>query len=237
MRIFELSPRLQSIADLVPAGASFADIGTDHAYLPVWLILNGRVRFAIASDIRSGPLDSAKKNALRYGVSDNLSFRLSDGLAGISPDEIDTISIAGMGGETIAEILNAAPWANQKRYRLLLQPMTAQEELRRWLSCHGFYIENEVLTQEGNTLYVLFVVTSGEMPRLTSAEMWAGRQYPGMVSPLRGVYLEKLLHRAKCAAAGIQQSGKLEDKIRAQYWAELVSGLTELKREWEEWQQ
>ena len=133
MRVYELSPRLQSVADLVPEGARFADVGTDHAYLPVWLVLQGKIDRAVVSDLREGPLNRARQTAAHYEVEEKLSFRLCDGLAGISPDEADTISIAGMGGETIAEILTAAPWAGQEGRRLILQPMTAQEQLRAWL--------------------------------------------------------------------------------------------------------
>ena len=92
----ELTARLQSVADQVPQGAAFADIGTDHAYLPVWLLLNGRIRHAIAADLREGPLNSARETAEQYGVSHQVSFRLCNGLADISADEVDTIAIAGM---------------------------------------------------------------------------------------------------------------------------------------------
>ena len=104
----ELTPRLQGIADQVPYGAAFADIGTDHAYLPVWLLLNGRIQTAIAADLREGPLARARETAAQYSVSDRISFRLCDGLSAVSECEADTIAIAGMGGETIAAILEAA---------------------------------------------------------------------------------------------------------------------------------
>lgn len=237
MRMFELSPRLQSVADLVPQGARFADVGTDHAYLPVWLILNGTIHQAIASDLREGPLENARQTAERYGVSDQLSFRLCDGLAGLRPDEADTIAIAGMGGETIADILSAAPWTAQGKHRLILQPMTAHPELRSWLDGHSFQIEREILTCEEKTLYSTFLVGVGNAARLTPAETWAGRQERGMDAPLRSEYLDKLLRRAEKALEGIRRSTKQSDASRREELEEVVSGLKKLKEEWDIWQQ
>ena len=104
----ELSPRLRSVAGLVPPGARFADVGTDHAYLPVWLLQQGIIEHALVSDLRPGPLDRARSTAARYGLAERMEFRLCDGLSGIAPAEADTIAIAGMGGETIAAILAGA---------------------------------------------------------------------------------------------------------------------------------
>ena len=119
----ELTPRLQMLANWVPQGARFADIGTDHAYLPVWLMLQGRLHSAIASDLRKGPLERAKETGRTYGA-EGIDYRLANGLADIRPEETDVIAIAGMGGETIAAILEAAPWTADGQHTLLLQPMT-----------------------------------------------------------------------------------------------------------------
>ena len=237
MRIYELSPRLQSVADLVQEGTRFVDVGTDHAYLPVWLVLQGRINRAVVSDLREGPLNRARQTAAHYNVEEKLSFRLCNGLEGISPDEASTISIAGMGGETIAEILAAAPWTGQGGHRLILQPMTAQEQLRAWLWDHGFRIQQEVLTQEGRTVYVTLLAVTGEEGPYTPAEAWAGRQHFGMDAPLRGRYLEKLLHRAEAAAAGVVRSSKPEDTARAAELEEVAAGLHQMREEWNAWQQ
>ena len=111
MRTVELTPRLRSVAELVPRGARFADVGTDYAYLPVWLLQQGRITGAVASDLRPGPLERARGTAEKYGLTGRMDFRLCDGLSGIQPDEVSTIAMAGMGGETIAAILAAAPWS------------------------------------------------------------------------------------------------------------------------------
>ena len=115
-----LQPRLQMLADLVPRGAVLADVGTDHGYLPVWLLQEGRIGRAIASDINERPLDHARQTAREYDCEDEIQFRLCGGLDGYVPGEADTIIIAGMGGDTIASILEAAPWTRENGIQLLL---------------------------------------------------------------------------------------------------------------------
>ena len=144
----ELSPRLRLAADLVPQGARLADVGTDHAYLPACLLLEGKIPWAIASDLRKGPLDRARETARQYGCGDKMAFRLCNGLAGIRPGEADAIVIAGMGGETIAQILEAAPWVLEEKIPLILQPMSSLPELREWLGQNGYAIAKEQLAQE-----------------------------------------------------------------------------------------
>ncbi len=237
MRVFELSPRLRSVADLVPPGASFIDVGTDHAYLPVWLMLQGIIHRAVASDLKDGPLNRARQTAEHYGVAERVSFRLCDGLNGVMPEEVDTIAIAGMGGETIADILSAAPWTVDGKHRLILQPMTAHEDLRRWLYEHGFYIDREILTAEGKMLYSTFSVFAGEERMLTPAETWVGRQQRGMNAPLRALYLERLLRRAEHALDGICRSAKPEDITRREELEQVARGIRMMKEEWDAWQQ
>lgn len=235
MRTLELSPRLMSVAGLVPRGARLADIGTDHAYLPAWLILHGIIPEAIAADLRRGPLERARATAEKYGLTDALDFRLCNGLSGISPDEVDTIAIAGMGGETIAEILSAAPWTKEAKKQLLLQPMSAQPELRRWLQSHGYAIRQELLSREGETLYTTFQVHAGAMEPLTPGEQWAGRQRQGMVAPLRGAYLDKLTAQASRALEGLSRSSRSSDQDRLLEIKAVHQDLLRLREEWSAW--
>lgn len=193
----ELTPRLRAIAEQVPRGAKLADIGTDHGYLPVWLILNGVIDTAIASDLREGPLDRARQTAARCGTAERISFRLCGGLDGIARSEADVIAIAGMGGDTIAQILAAAPWTRDKT--LLLQPMTALPALRRWLGQNGYSIRAERIAREGQRLYSIWTVEGGEMPALSAGELWAGRQ---STDPLRGEYLDFIAGKVSRALTG-----------------------------------
>jgi len=194
----ELSARLKSVADQVPSGVVLADIGTDHAYLPVWLLLNGQISSAIAADLREGPLSRARETAALYGVSDKISFRLCNGLADIAAHEADVISIAGMGGETIAAILNAAPWTKEGKV-LLLQPMTSFPDLRLWLQENGYCIEREILSKEGRRLYSCLVVRGGEMTPLTPAELWVGKHCE---DPLRAEFLAMMESKLRRALQG-----------------------------------
>ncbi len=158
-----LDARLLCVASMVRDGACLADIGTDHAYLPVHLMQTGRIERAIAADIGEGPAASARANVADAGLQDAIGVRVCDGLCGIAPDEVSDIVIAGMGGETIIHILSEAPWVCDTRLRLILQPMTKTVELRRWLYEHGFAMDEEHLVRDGRHLYnVMAVRFSGE---------------------------------------------------------------------------
>ena len=189
----ELTPRLQLLADWVPQGARLADVGTDHAYLPVWLSLHGRVSCAIASDLRKGPLERARQTGSTYGA-ENIDYRLCNGLADIRGDEVDTVAIAGMGGETIAAILSAAPWTKDGKHTLLLQPMTRSAQLRRFLMENDYVITREALVRDRGTIYPVMEVQAGEM-ELTLGQLHGGAK---LLRPLgRQVY-----HRKDHSAAG-----------------------------------
>ena len=231
----ELSPRLQGVAEMIPEGARLADVGTDHAYLPAWLLQNGRIPSAIASDVREGPLSRARATARACGCFERMSFRLCDGLSGIAPEEVDALVIAGMGGETIANILEAAPWVKEKDFPIILQPMSTQAELRGWLWRNGFRITREDLVGEGRTIYVVITVIPGAMVPLSPAEEWAGRQYRGMKSPLRAEYLDKLCERMAGMVEGLRRSTRLEDLEKLPHLEEVLAGLNEMKEEWNRW--
>mgnify|MGYP000257305560 CR=1 FL=1 len=159
MKHLQLQPRLRLLADMVPAGAHLADIGTDHGYLPVWLMQQGRIASAIAADIGPEPLAHARRTAAEYGAA--LDLRLCDGLRGIAPHEADTLVMAGMGGETIIQILTDSPWPRTSGCTLLLQPQSRAESLRQFLSDHGYRIDREELVLDRGTLYPAMEVTAG----------------------------------------------------------------------------
>lgn len=222
----ELTPRLQAIADQVPQGARFADVGTDHGHLPVWLLLAGRIDHAIATDLRAAPLERARDTAKRFAVQGQMDFHLCDGLSAIRPGEADTVAIAGMGGETIISILEAAPWTRTDTL-LLLQPMTGFAELRRWLQGNGYQICSEHIACEGKRLYSIWKVTGGKMPPLTPAELWAGRQNSGR---LRREYLNMIRKKAEKALSG-QQAARTPDTAAVAELNAVLSGLTTMEKE------
>lgn len=235
MKQLELTPRLRAVADLVPWGAALADIGTDHAYLPVWLLLEGKICRAIAADLRQGPLDRARLTAQEYECRKNIDFRLCDGLSGITPEEVDTIVIAGMGGETIAAILEAAQWTRSSKYTLILQPMSAQNDLRSWLWRNGYGIVKEQIVCEGEKLYNVLLAEYGGARPLSVGEEWAGCQQPGMDQPLRGEYLRRLLDKTSRAIDGISRGKGEREPDRLNELRRIYQALSDMKKEWDAW--
>lgn len=152
--MIQLSARLLAAASMVRGGGVLADIGTDHAYLPVFLLQNEVVPSIIASDIGAGPLNNARKTVEAYCLSDRIDLRLSDGLKSYSPEEVTEIVICGMGGNLIEEILTAAPWIRNDKMHLVLQPMTHTEDVRRYLCRNGFRIERETVTTDADRYYL-----------------------------------------------------------------------------------
>ena len=229
----ELTPRLRMVADLLPEQARLADVGTDHAYLPAALLLEGKIPSAIAADLRQGPLSRARETVRDYGLEEKVAFRLCDGLSGIGAEEVDAVSIAGMGGETIAMILEAAPWTRENNTALVLQPMSSMEELRLWLGRNGYTIREERLAKEGDTIYTALLVETGEMPELTAAEACAGKNTS---DPLRGEWLEHWLGRTRRALSGMAQAKSESVTARRAELEQVLAGLEEMKKEWDAWQ-
>lgn len=232
MKELELSPRLLAIARQVPQGAKLADVGTDHAYLPVWLLRQGVVSSALATDLREGPLERGRAAARQYGA-EGLTFRRCDGLTGIGPQQADTVVIAGMGGELIARILAEAPWTRQ--VLLLLQPMSATPELRRWLGENGYRIVRETIAPEGEKYYVILTVRGGEDAPYSLGELWAGRQRREQPNPHRTAYLEDLLARREWACRGMEKAANLPG-ARLERERQLLAQLAQLREEWIQWQ-
>lgn len=214
-----LQPRLAAIAALVPPGARLADVGTDHGYLPVALLQEGRLAAAVATDIAPDPLDHARRTADAFSVA--LDCRLCDGLCGVEPGEADTVVIAGMGGETIAHILQNAPWTREGTL-LLLQPMSRSEVLRPWLVNNGYQIRGERLVEDKGILYPVLTATGGHPPPLTPAEIWAGL---GREDPLYPAYAAQRMDRLRRAVEGLQKSRCEGDRRRLAQWEEALRQL------------
>ena len=223
----QLQPRLQLLADMVPPGSRLADVGTDHGYIPVWLLKRGRIAAAIASDIGAEPLQHARQTAAEYEVN-GIDFRLCPGLDAIAPEEADTIVIAGMGGETIQTILEAAPWTAGGEHLLLLQPMTKVEYLRKWLVDNGYCFTEERLVFDKNYRYPVFAVRGGTQPPLTPAQQYGGILLDG--DPLYADYLDERIGKLQRAVDGLRRSATPENSERADYLSEVCQALRE-KRE------
>jgi len=167
-----ISDRLLACAGFVAPGDRVADVGCDHGYLSIYLLTGGIARSAIASDVREQPLLSAIRNAEKYGVRDRMEFYLSDGVRSI-PRDFDTMVCAGMGGDTMCSILDAAPWLKNEKYRLILQCQSKTPMLRGYLSDQGWHIAEEIVLRDGRFLYtVMDVRWDPDAPRLSPAQTY-----------------------------------------------------------------
>ena len=167
-----ISNRLLTCAGFVYPGDRVADIGCDHGYLGIHLLLNGIAQSVIASDINEGPLHSALINAEKYGVKDRMTFCLSNGVRNI-PRDFDTMICAGMGGDTMVHILEDAPWLRNSQYRLILQCQSKTPMLRKYLSQQGWRICEESCLRDGRFLYtVMEVCWQPDCQPLTTGEWY-----------------------------------------------------------------
>ena len=158
-RAVRLPSRLKMIAGYIEDGASVIDVGTDHGFLPAYLAQKGAMRRIIASDKSAGSLGAARRSAAKYGVSDLIEFAVAPGLDGVGDADVDTIVVAGVGGETIIGILEGAPWTKRGK-RLILQPQTKIDVLRRFLLENGYAILEEGQAQDRGRTYTVLVVNS-----------------------------------------------------------------------------
>lgn len=207
MVLFSLGERLALCASMVRPQAALADVGTDHAYLPVWLAKRGAISRAVAVDIRPGPLERARRNIERYGVGGIVTARLSDGLDAVLPEEADDIVVAGMGGLLMADIVHRTAWLRDEKKRLILQPMTHGEDLRRRLLGDGFFVLREQAVLDERHVYTVMLCAYGLRER-GADELFP---YVGGLSPdtrENRMYLRRELRRLRNRANGLRLRGK-----------------------------
>ena len=229
----KLSNRLQAIVSFVPIGAKVADIGTDHGYIPVWLAQNKIADKIAAADINFGPLEHAKRTAQEFEVSDFIDFKLCSGLDFPDSSEYNTIIIAGMGGELIQSIIEAASWTRNDT-TLILQPNSKIQDLVEWLLDNEYQITQTKLVKDGGKLYQILIVCGGNgSPIAGEAHRLIHELYFKSHDPLLAEYLDSLLRRYKQAERGMQM-GKEENTelIRIQ---QLIQDLEHMKKETEKW--
>ena len=177
MNEIKLSKRLKAVADYVDKGARLADIGSDHAYLPTYLVQKNEVEFAVAGEVVKGPFEIAKNHVAQANLKENIQVRLANGLAAIeNVDKIDTIVIAGMGGILISEILEAGKGKLSSVKRLILQANNHEDTLRQWLTEHQFVIKAEQILLEAGKFYEIIVAepTTNENPVLSANDLLFG---------------------------------------------------------------
>lgn len=188
MQVKNISKRLRKVAGFIPQDAKILDVGSDHAYLPIYLIQQGRISSAIAGEVVEGPYQSAVTNVADNQMSDKISVRLANGLVAFDKkDQIDVIIIAGMGGRLIADILDngSAKLASVKR--LILQPNNREDELRRWLCGHDFQITEEAIVEENGKFYEIMIAEQGHQVLNAEQERFG----PYLMREQSAVFLDK----------------------------------------------
>lgn len=175
MTFSKLSPRLLAAADFVRQGSFVADVGSDHAYLPIYLCSLGKIRGALASDINEGPVARAKINVASYHLGKKISVLRTDGLSGVESFSPDDIVICGMGGELICSIIDSAKWTKNKNIRLILQPMTHADKLRAYLLSNGFSIIGENIIKEDKIYQIICAEYSGNISDCSELELIFGK--------------------------------------------------------------
>lgn len=211
-----MSNRLEKIAALIPDGLGVADVGTDHGYIPIMLCRRGYPGAIVAADINEEPLKKAVAAAGEADFSDRIKFLQCDGLSGVAPMSVDTIVIAGMGGDTITGILDRDYWCADGRHTLILQPMSHQNVLRYWLVHNEFRITLETLVRDSGTIYQLFTAEAGTAPEYSDAELFTGKYEQICGDPLFNDFLDGLIKQFSAAIRGMENGG------------EAVRGRTEL---------
>lgn len=220
----KLDNRLMAIAQLVRKEKVFADIGTDHAYLPVYLVEKGIIKKGIAADLRVGPLENARDAVVSYGYSDQIELRLSDGLDNFKENEVQEIAVAGMGGLLISSFIERTEWLKNDNIHLILQPMTHIEELRKTLFDNNFIIDKEVVAKDCDKLYIVLSCYYKGAISYTDLDLIVGK-LPYNNNDLSKEYLAKIYNKYKKKLDALKKADKE------------CTGLEKLVGELKQWQQ
>ena len=218
MNLPRISKRLSSAASLVREGVRIADIGTDHAYLPIYLYLSGKVSGGVVSDINQGPVDRARANLCDYGCEDAFVAQRADGLDGVLAHGVEDIFILGMGGELIASIIENEPELKNEKYSLVLQPMTHPEILRKYLGKDGFEIDCELIVEEDKIYQIMRARYTGRVSEYSLLELHFGARNLEKPTPelfalmkrARAVYCERVKGKALSGVDTSQENEMIE---------------------------
>lgn len=230
-----MTPRLLTVAKMATNSVLVADIGTDHAYVPVYLILNGMAKSAIAMDINNGPLMRADENIKRFSLTDSIKTRLSDGLKELENNEADTVIIAGMGGVLINSIIDNDKERLTSVKRYILQPMTAIEETRKYLEQNGFRIVNEKLAKEDNKIYTVICAEYGKMKIENEINYYIGQCLLDNHDEILPELLEGKIYEYEKAISSMKNTDNEETIKKAHHYTYLLSEFKRLKEECATW--
>ena len=215
-----ISQRLLACCNFVNPGDRIADVGCDHGYLSIHLLTGGIAASAIASDINGLPLQSAIRNAEKFGVREKIRFFLSDGVRNI-PRDFDTLICAGMGADTMISILEAAPWLKSGGYRLILQCQSKRPELRKYLYANGWHIPRETLVKEGKFYYPITEVVYEPGHNLTPGGYYLTPALLESGSPLLPEFAQRVINGLELSVRGLERTGGEKYEEYTQILAEL----------------
>lgn len=225
-----MDKRLLAIASLIEDGIGFADVGTDHAYLPIHMAQTGYSGNIIAMDIAQSPLNVARAHAEESGYKERIDFLLCDGLEFCPKEQIDTVVIAGMGGDTICGIMDRAPWCYDSRYCFIFQPMTKSEILRYWLINNGFGITDELLVDDQKQKYQIIKAQFNVSTPLNDAQLFCGDIDKTNDISLYTANIKLLKKRFDKALSGLRESPN-PDKGKIRLYAGIASEINEILNE------
>ena len=220
-----LTPRLKTIASLVQPCSVMADIGTDHAYLPVYLCMTEKCGSAIASDIRKGPLERAAATINKYSAAHSVKTRLGGGAETLDVGEADCIVIAGMGGLVISDIMQASAEVFKSTKQIILQPMTAADELRSFLNKNNYTILGECLAKEDEKIYNIIEVCRGKDKEYSAAEIYMGKKLIETQPNYYDEYFKKRIHRLEKMINGLKLSSDSAAEKRLLYLSDILNEL------------
>ncbi|GGA20561.1 tRNA (adenine(22)-N(1))-methyltransferase [Paenibacillus physcomitrellae] len=240
----KLSARLQKIADYLPQGCKFADIGSDHALLPVAAVLSGRAVSAVAGEVNDGPFEAAGRQVESAGLTAKISVRKGNGLAVVQPGEVNTVTIAGMGGALIATILSEGEDKLSGVQRLILQPNVGEDMVRRWLLERDWVLTAEEILEEDGKIYEILVADRRNEAAALNDMLYQERELPGGLNLTRewliwmgpmlsqhpaDVFFEKWESELDKLAKIRKQMGKSDQESARQKEAELDLQMSQLK--------
>lgn len=231
--MIKISKRLETVASFVKKGSHIVDIGTDHGYIPIWLVEQGVVDYAIAMDIGKGPLERAREHIALYQLDTKIETRLSDGLKELKEGEVDTAIIAGMGGKLIFQILEEGSHVWNTMEQFIVSPQSDLEVFRQEVGKIGFVIQDETMLIEDGKFYTIMVLVRGQMETQKPFEYRYGKRLIHKKHPVLLTFLEREYHQLAEIQKQVMRQETPGAKIRLE---ELTNSMRQNKEAYNEMQ-
>ena len=224
--MLKISDRLATVASLIPVGANLVDIGTDHGYVPIWLLQNQRIASAIAMDVNKGPLARAKENRDKYGFSEVMDLRLSNGFEKLQPGEGDSVLIAGMGGPLMIRIIEEGRKNASSIQTWVLQPQSEIPSVRRYLHEHDFIIVEEIMLKDEGKYYMAMKAVPGKEASWNRLDYLFGKYLLEQKHSVLKEFIEKETELYKKISQQLIES----NQTASERYQEVVGYLEDLKQ-------